>query len=684
MNMMDIHEQIIAKTLRIPCQGARDGTGQAATRRLDVALMKVGFKLDNEAFATLSGRNYLLVENTGRLVLRAVKSLVGVKAHNPYFENFPDGIPDTLDFWLKCAAETVEFGGNPCNLLDCPSYGTPQHTYDDMLEAHEKFISSLRGRVTLLTMGGTLSQEAERMYLSLAESQIPLNAVERVMLTILMENCVNSEQPEKIPVRENRALINAVRVELGKFLLIDTYTDILRLACGMSDGDVTLEKVTKFKSFKRSERRILLKAINKVSSHKMSDLMPYRERWKRLLKALHPGDYPKYQYAQEVAEVIYRGVKMRSPMALFEIYMQRGELIQAMGDLKPFPGYFFRQLDRIMRACNNPQVLEYFFATVKQIAPKVSLRVLLAVREHLLNRNNDLNGPRIYVNHKGRSWVSRKEMLPVSHLTLHTVMSILDVVIDNKIPETNIDPTKSHHDLVLSDKTLPEGLEIVPRGTCEKVSDMEVLRMFAYWKQSRVTTDYDLSTLMFDRNFEYTGHVSWTTYKLGSGVNEYAKYSGDITEAPDGATEFIDLYLDKVPENIHFIIPQLYIYDGESFDVAEEVFMGYMSRDLDQMGKPFEPTTVRTKSDLTSDSKVACPFVLCRCADGWEIKWAHLYVKGRNRMNTCEGNKATSAMIMKAIIEKEYLTAQYLINTCETITCDSDEPTVDVKDIFKG
>ncbi len=48
----------------------------------------------------------------------------------------------------------------------------------------------------------------------------------------------------------------------GRPLLADTVTDVLRLAAAVSGGDVTLETATRFRSFARPERRVLMAALD--------------------------------------------------------------------------------------------------------------------------------------------------------------------------------------------------------------------------------------------------------------------------------------------------------------------------------------------------------------------------------------------------------------------------------------
>lgn len=117
--------------------------------------------------------------------------------------------------------------------------------------------------------------------------------------------------PEQLTFKENVALAatcllkytsyNAVEI-IGRY--IKTATDVLRLAVGMSGGDVSLAKPSKFRQFSRPERRLLL-ALLDAQSNASEDVLRYPEQWKRLGERLHPGEmqnkYPKAYAAIQLA-----------------------------------------------------------------------------------------------------------------------------------------------------------------------------------------------------------------------------------------------------------------------------------------------------------------------------------------------------------------------------------------------
>lgn len=311
-------DAVIRKTLRVPAVTGPGGDGSAVARQLDAALMSVGFKLSKDLLEHLSERDPAMVKGVAGRVLSAVRELVGDHVeHNVYFRGFPADVPDTVEFWVQCIADALldprsaatvaaQLSPGVVNLLDLPRYGRYGHTYEEMLAAHDEFLPSLKDRLTVLHLGNSLPDEVRALYLSFAGSTIPISEDDLLLLHEVAGCCLDGPQPEVIPMRENRAVINRVRLAEDRPLLVDTVTDLLRLACAMSDGDVTLQEPTRFRSFRRAERRRLLAALDEVvatSELKLSDVSRHREPWKRLGERLHPHEHQQWRSAGEVFAV---------------------------------------------------------------------------------------------------------------------------------------------------------------------------------------------------------------------------------------------------------------------------------------------------------------------------------------------------------------------------------------------
>ena len=684
-----LFQTIVQKTYRVPVGVFTPSSTKMSgklTRQLDIALMAAGFKLSGELFRRLSELHWVHVSDLGGPVLAAVKELVGDHVeHNVYFKNFPDGIPDTEEFWMDCLFDALgrpesmlrtgmQFARGAVDLVALPKYGRYRHTYDEMIATCDQYIASSRDKFKVLHLGKSLEEEAEDLYASLAGSRVPLNGDDRILLESLAEMCLHVSDVE-IPVRENRAIINAVCVKYGKEPAVGTPTDILRLAAALSGGDITLEKPTKFKSFPKSQRRVMLRALNYLLATKSpvpyGDFNQYREEWKRLGERLHPFEF-HLNYVNTAFEHIRKPI-VRSTATMVDAALKRADVKAAVALLKPAPGILFRNLDRLIRTTDSPMDTHSVADAIRAVGNKVSGRVLLSVREHFDNRT--VSGKRIFANSKGTAYVTADTRASINDGLIAEVTDAINTEIERRLPKPDIlvvDPAILGVALPLSEKNKVEGFNVMPRGSVTPIN-CEILRFFMYWKQKAERTDYDLSCLFLDKEFKCVNQASWTSLR-GDGY----RHSGDIVDAPNGATEFIDIDLHRTPYSV--IIPTVNFYAGETFDKCAEAFFGFMERDgwdnksaynvprdwersrhRKPSGKPFEPQAVRTKSGLTGTNRITLPLAFFKKGTQWYAKWLHLNVKGAGFANMVEKNAPSLQLTVKTMIQRQYLTVGHLV-----------------------
>jgi stress response protein SCP2 len=586
-----------------------------------------------------------------------------------YFEDFPKNVPDTHEFWLQCIVSAWEDAGARellmatmphgwVNLLDLPEYGRYLHTYEEMVARHEKFAPTGRECLTVIHIGGSLEDEAGVLYTTLATSPAPLNESDRALLSVLAGYCIELKQPDRIPMRESRAVINAVRVTRGVApLWVDTVTDILRLSCALSDGDVTLATPSRFRSHPRATRRALLTALDDVVSQfpaKLADVSQHAEAWKRLAERLHPWEFA-LPNAQRVFAVAQNRERAPSIRAIVEEKLATGDVKGAADALVLAPGLFARSIDRLLRVAGDDDQ-EMIVGKFADVTPRLSGRVLVSLRDHLQNRGRAR--VRIFVNTKG-SAKAREETRPA--LPAQAVMQVLRVLDDeiaNRMPtsELLLSPVARSVALPLSAKSVGKGFRLLPRGSRAPVLT-EHVRFFVYWRESSRRTDFDLSAIMLGPDFEFLGQVSYTNIAWGNGS---AVHSGDVTAAPDGASEFIDIDLTRVP--CAYLVPQVNIYAGEGFSEVAESFFGYMNRDEIQEGLPFEPATVEARSELRGPGRISLPMAFARTDSGWEARWMHLMLKGRRIANATENNRLTVSSLAQAVLDHSYFTIGDLVD----------------------
>ncbi|MEV0297096.1 TerD family protein [Nocardia sp. NPDC050710] len=671
---MHVEEIVIRRTHRVPVPDGPLGDGATAVRQLDAVLMSIGFKLSDDLFTQLSVLSAGTVIDTAVRVLDVVRGMVGDHVqHNVYFRDFPANVPDTTEFWAECLIEALadpaaaaQIAGDvhvlgTLNLLSLPRYGRYQHSYDEMLAAHHEFIAGASDRVTVLHAGSSLNEEVGALYNAMAAATTPGNDTDREDLAALALACVaDTAQPQQIPVRENRALINSVRLSVRADLLVNTVTDVLRLACAVSGGDVTLVHPSRFGGFGRPVRRALLASLHRVvrdNPDALADVHRHSEQWKRLGERLHPHEHPQWPGAAAVFAVARGEQQAPSLASKAEQLFRRGETVAAATVLQNAPGQLVRAVDRLLRSAGTPAEQAEIADIVAATARRVSGRVLLSLREHLDNRpTGPAQGRRIFVNQSGRGHAATDTRAPIPVPVMARLREVLDEEIRRRIPTGPrwvIDPEMLEVALPVSGKAVAAGFGTLPRGSVSPV-DGQLLRFFVYWRQADQRTDFDLSALMLDRTYR---NPTWLSYTHLSSLG--GRHSGDITEAPNGASEFIDIDLTEIPADI--VIPQVNIFSGEGFNEVAESFFGFMCRNPEQEGQPYEPRTVRMKSDLRGTGRVALPIAFLRGDDGrWRATWLHLHVAGRFETNQVENNRATTTDLVRATFQRRPLTLGYL------------------------
>lgn len=672
-----LEKLIIQKTLRVPASTGAAGDGTPVARQLDAALLDAGFTASRALLAHVGELAVGPAMDLAATVVAAVRELVGDHVqHNAYFIGFPHDVPDTVEFWVERLRAAVLTGGGATdeqlrdavtsggvNLLALPGYGTYQHTYAELLAAHDELITAAGDRLTVLNLGDTVDAEATRLYLALAGSVTPHGEADLAILSELAVACMDGEQPAEIPVRENRAVLNGIRLVLGAPLVaVDTTTDVLRVACQVSGGDVSLATPTRLRAFRRRERRILLAALNEVvaaNPGKLGDVARHAEPWKRLGERLHPHEFGQWPHAQDVFTVARGERRVRGLPGRAEAAFRAGSIGQAAAVLSDAPGLLLRSADRLLRlapATERDSVVE----AITGALGSASGRVLCSLREHVGNRQAPAP-VRMYANRSRRAWVGPDERPPLPAELVVELESSLDNEITDRLPELQR-PLLVHPDVLdvalpLSGKAAESGFAVLPRGSRASVSG-ELVRLFTYWRQTERRTDYDLSALLLDDEFRSVGQVSWTNYRHAGVV-----HSGDVTHAENGATEFIDVPL-SLPGR--YVVPQVNIYSGESFDEVAESMFGYQTREVAQRGAPFDARTVRSRSQMRGQGRVALPVVFAKGEHGWQAVWLHLYLRGMRGFNRVENNAFSTADRVRALVERRYLTMSYLFDRWRT------------------
>lgn len=173
------------------------------------------------------------------------------------------------------------------------------------------------------------------------------------------------------------------------------------------------------------------------------------------------------------------------------------------------------------------------------------------------------------------------------------------------------------------------------------------LRSFIYWKEPQGDrTDLDLSAVLLDENLKVLDNVSYFNLRSDR-YNAY--HSGDITSAPNGASEYIDIDLEDLKsKGVRYISIMVNSFTHTPFCDLPECFVGFMERESIKSGEIYEPKTVVNKSDITSSSEQVMPMIID--IYNMEVVWADLMVSSSSWINNVHYNKNNVIFAIKSML----------------------------------
>ena len=427
---MDLNQAVIARRRRVPLPESVPGDGSAAA----ASSTPRSCRRASSCRATCSrtcprGRPGRSSTSASRCSARSGQIAGDHVRHNPYFRDFPFNVPATLEFWAELIERALAVGIVPGSgayvdigdgelveagsLLSLPGYGTVQHTYEDMLAAHEALAVSAGDRITVLHKGGTPDDESAgalpgaRRVAGTAGRRGPgaaRGAGRRVHRRAAAGAHPGAGEPgghqrgrarERPPAarRHGDRRAPARRGGLGR---------------GRDAGDAT-----RFRSFTRPERRVLMAALDSVVAATARPSSPtsagHAEPWKRLGERLHPHEYERFPHAQRVFAVARGEERFPSLTVAGRAGTSRGgRPRRPRGAWRPRPACCSGRLTGCCAERHGGRAGASSPVPPRRRRQSVSGRVLLSVREHFQNRGtgDEAGLPRIFANRNGRAWVT--------------------------------------------------------------------------------------------------------------------------------------------------------------------------------------------------------------------------------------------------------------------------------------
>jgi hypothetical protein len=634
---IDLFPVVVSRTLRVPTPDTAEGTlvSAATTVYLDSKLMELGFKMNTALLRKLASLSVQDVGVIGRSLYHTVETMVGAHVkHNPLFKTFPDVVFDVHQWWRGFS-----------------SVPSVCHTFEEMLGVHDEYLEKSANKYKVLDVGDSLPVECGRLFAQMAESPLPMTEDDKAIFDYLCVAFGNYVVPSTIPVAETRAIVNGHRLRQELPLAVQSSTDILRAIAHRCGAPTDLIAPFKFKSLPRRERALIGNAFNVRSSTFFDGVPTHKEQWKRAFERLHPYEI-KSAGLRYAADVAFGKIVHTTPMGYLELYFSTQDLGSILDLARKNPGIIVRSMDRILRTF--PEDYEFIVGALPEIVSGVSTRVLVGLYNSLDGRDVPAVR-RAFTNTKGKTHVQEGDTRnTIPSVVTTAVRDVLKRVIAERIfGGKNVvvgDESILHMAVPTSEKNGVKGVgswSVGSRLPVKPVEDARILRFFMYWRETAWRTDYDLSVLLLDRNLNLLTHCSFRSL-LGSGLT----HSGDITTAPRGASEFIDVDTLNLPRGTAHIVPCVNVFAGESFNEVKESFFGYMLRDSYKGGAPFEPLSVETKTNLRGEGQVSIPMMFSKvdALNRWESLTLNLFSKGQLATDD------RTLQLIKGVYGRSYLT----------------------------
>ncbi len=604
----------------------------------------LGYVFSKKLFQALAKLDRQQIEKFYLEVVPVLKRMRGAhRKFSPMYPNFPKQVLEMSHFELYFNA-----------ICHYWSVGTWLPEY----EIEERFPLTDITKYDVIDIGN--EKNFQLIFKELVGSKTSISQSDKDIVTWFVEyykDKVVNFLPEEIHMKEQLSFLISLLIEHTKSAeklsaYVKTPTDVLRIITAMSDGDVSLKENVKFVKLNRKFRRLFLSYIENCSSLE-ENMLKYKTRWIRLGEILHPGEYSKqYPRAFKAFQALRNSKKISTFNSKVESALLQNNISDTVKLLKTRPGEFARRLDQVLRNAPKKKISSVTkeFANV---AKDVATPVLLQVSNHFRNRNKQ----------------KVRVAFPKGSVAKAKVLNIQEKGIDEKIcqgvteqinselvsrfkklPKLGnvfIDEDLKRYNVPFSQRSASKALKTIVRGSQVSLEEVgDTIRFFIWWEDISIghRVDIDLSAVLLDENWNHDCDIAYYNLKEFGG-----HHSGDITSAPKGACEFIDISMKKVlARGARYVVMCVNSFTGQSFDTMPECFAGWMIREQADSGEIFEAKTVKNKIDISANTRFTIPLII----DVLERKviWTDIALANRPEFpNNVHSNKTNICLTCKAI-----------------------------------
>ena len=542
-----------------------------------------GYIFSKELAIAISKEERNVIIDKLKSVIKVIENFKSDKDYIVFYKNFPDEvinmseaelyINQILHYWIgylpSNSENVIKEDVKPSKLVKARELNLID---DEMIE--KLFIDLLSSNVTL--------SEQYLDDICVLTNNKSIKELEKYMEYIQMKETLTTV---------SSYILKKEGVLIGNF---KTATDILRLIAKIS-GDELNNKHIHFAYFSRAELSQLMTKLENLQNP-MPDIKRYSKPWHTFFKLYAKKiNFHKYPKVRKVADMLFGDISYMTERGKINEEIKRlptmseEDLDNFVKKFTIFYGDYVREILSLLNKANENQY-EKLLIGLENCVTKVNTRILFQLYDRVINlQRKDNSVPRL-VNSRGK-WRRLKESISLSNELLNRVLQIVEDGIKIQLKEKEnlgkvyIDEDYKNIMLTTSEKDSNVSLRPMTRGSRIKFNPKaEVLRFFVAWKNLDEKTlkelntiydrvDVDLSALTFNENLEFNDVVAYYNQKKSGFA-----FSGDITNAPEGALEYIDIYdLEKQKKNgTRYILMQIRSYNGYTFKEINSVYAGVM------------------------------------------------------------------------------------------------------------
>lgn len=533
-----------------------------------------GYTFDKELAKTLYALNTEKLKKISDVFLEVVRKFKSDNAYTVFYRNFPEEVMNLSEmetYFLQFLHYLIGY--------------LPEGA--EVNESEESIETEPSEFVKLSHLKRVNETEMFDLLKNLLSSNVTLSETNLKDVLTLLKYCDEKEIKELIrQIKMKETLMRIAKVQFEEtgstYAEFSTATDVLRFIALLS-GEKLNPRFIAFKYFKRPELNILISKLENVN-YLLDDMKRYRKPWRKFF--LMNGNrisFEKYPKVKQAADMLFGKFSHITKKGKFELSRNRmnemsdTEFEEFLASFSKYSGDYIRNLLSLVNRISEERaekVLKYFLDAAKE----ANTRLLFQVCDRILNVKSGEAGR--VVNAKN-NWLVLEETIKLSDAVLQKTAEAVNYAILEKLSEKEplgkvwIDESYQNIAITTSEKDSNSSLRPLTRGSVIPYSsEVDTLRFFVAWKNFKGNrVDLDLSAVKFDADFNHLGEIAYYSHN-----QKGMAFSGDITDAPQGALEYIDIFdIEKVKEDgTRYVLMTVRSYNGYTYKEMGTAYAGVL------------------------------------------------------------------------------------------------------------